>query len=154
MADQWWSWALSIIGATTFYLAGKKIWWTWYLGLFTQLLWLGYTLVTQQWGFLVGVALYTFVYSKNARDWTRDHFRPKPKKITLLKEDALASHLTTERVKEIDGMTFGTYVSYVDLNEKAAYQMLKGYSPTLTSYEFLQQIMIRRGHVVEFMGEA
>lgn len=54
MADQWWSWALSIIGATTFYLAGKKVWWTWYLGLFTQLLWLGYTLVTQQWGFLVG----------------------------------------------------------------------------------------------------
>jgi len=68
-----WSWGLSLLGATTFWLAGRKVWWTWYLGLATQVVWTAYSVATQQWGFLVGVALYTFVYAGNARRWTREH---------------------------------------------------------------------------------
>lgn len=75
MTSQLWSWALTLCGVSCFYLAGRKIWWAWYVGLLCQLLWLGYSLATQQWGFLVGVALYTAVYAKNAREWTANRHK-------------------------------------------------------------------------------
>lgn len=78
MAEQWWSWALTLVGVACFFLAGKKVWWAWYVGLGGQLLWLAYALISGQLGFLVGVFLYTFVYSKNAWEWTREHFYPLP----------------------------------------------------------------------------
>lgn len=68
-----WSWALTIVGVTCFFLAGKKVWWAWYVGILCQVLWLGYSLATQQWGFLVGVGLYSWVYAKNCIAWTREH---------------------------------------------------------------------------------
>jgi nicotinamide riboside transporter PnuC len=61
------------MGVTCFWLAGRKVWWAWYVGLVTQLVWLAYSLVTRQWGFLGGVVLYTIVYVKNARSWTLLH---------------------------------------------------------------------------------
>lgn len=67
-----WSWVLTLMGVTCFYLAGRKVWWAWYVGLVTQIVWLGYSVVTEQWGFLVGVALYSWVYTKNAIDWTSE----------------------------------------------------------------------------------
>lgn len=69
-----WSWLLTIVGVACFFLAGRKVWWAWYVGLAGQALWLAYSLITQQWGFLLGVALYTWVYTTNARRWTREHF--------------------------------------------------------------------------------
>lgn len=77
MADQWWSWALTLVGITCFFLAGRKVWWAWYVGLAGQLIWLLYALLTRQWGFLVGVVLYTIVYSNNAYRWTHDKFDPE-----------------------------------------------------------------------------
>lgn len=68
-----WSWALTAVGLTCFWLAGRKVWWAWYVGIAGQALWLAYSLITQQWGFLVGVAAYTVVYVKNATTWTREH---------------------------------------------------------------------------------
>ena len=44
--------------------------------LFLAALWLAYSLITQQWGFLAGVAAYSVVYTRNAIQWTRDR-RPK-----------------------------------------------------------------------------
>lgn len=73
----WWSWALTLMGVTCFWLAGRKVWWCWYVGLSTQVIWLAYSLVTQQWGFLVGVAVYSWVYVGNARRWTREHLEAK-----------------------------------------------------------------------------
>jgi nicotinamide riboside transporter PnuC len=70
-----WSWALTLVGVACFWLAGRKVWWAWYVGLAGQITWAAYSLVTQQWGFLVGVVLYTVVYSKNAYAWTRDRER-------------------------------------------------------------------------------
>lgn len=68
-----WSWLLTLTGVTCFFLAGRKVWWAWYVGLGAQVLWLAYSLITQQWGFLIGCALYGWVYTKNCIDWTREH---------------------------------------------------------------------------------
>ena len=76
MSEQWWSWVLTLVGVTCFFLAGRKVWWAWYVGLAGQITWLLYSLITEQWGFLVGVVLYTFVYTGNAWRWTREHFAP------------------------------------------------------------------------------
>lgn len=73
MTDQMWSWALTGAGLTCFWLAGRHVWWAWFVGLAAQALWLGYSLVTQQWGFLAGVVAYSIVYSKNAARWTAEH---------------------------------------------------------------------------------
>lgn len=68
-----WSWVLTLMGVSCFFLAGRKVWWAWYVGLATQVVWVAYSVVTQQWGFLAGCALYTFVYTKNAVAWTAEH---------------------------------------------------------------------------------
>lgn len=67
-----WSWVLGFVGVLGFILAGKKIWWSWYINLGNQILWLIYSLVTEQYGFLVATAVYTVVFTKNAIAWTRD----------------------------------------------------------------------------------
>lgn len=72
--DQYWSWILTAIGLAGFFLAGKKIWWAWYINILNQVVWVAYALVTDQLGFLVGAAAYTFVFVKNAYAWTREHF--------------------------------------------------------------------------------
>lgn len=71
--NQLWSWALTLTGVTTFVLAGRKTWWAWYVGLVAQGLWLAYSLITMQWGFLLGVVVYSIVYARNAYLWTREH---------------------------------------------------------------------------------
>ncbi|QWY80094.1 PnuC-like nicotinamide riboside transporter [Microbacterium phage StrawberryJamm] len=79
MNDLIWSWLLTIVGATCFYLAGglngRKVWWAWYIGLFAQVLWATYAFLDleHRMGFLVGVALYGFVYVRNCINWTREH---------------------------------------------------------------------------------
>lgn len=79
MADQIWSWALTIVGATCFYLAGglngRKVWWAWYIGLFAQVLWFTYAVfdLEHRAGFLAGVAIYGYVYVRNCVKWTREH---------------------------------------------------------------------------------
>ena len=76
MDNQLWSWALTLVGVLCFWLAGRKVWWAWYVGLAGQVTWLAYSLVTQQWGFLLGVVLYTVVYTRNAVRWTKEHRAP------------------------------------------------------------------------------
>lgn len=78
--DQLWSWALTFIGLTGFWLAGRKVWWCWYVNIANQVLWLSYSLITEQWGFLVGVGFYLFVFIKNAHSWTKEHFEAGPRR--------------------------------------------------------------------------
>jgi hypothetical protein len=47
--------------------------WAWYVNIANQAIWTVYALVTEQWGFLVGVAVYTWVFVGNAIRWTREH---------------------------------------------------------------------------------
>lgn len=73
MNDQLWGWALSLIGVYGFWLAGRKVWWCWYVNIANQIVWTAYATITEQWGFLVGVAVYSVVFSRNAVRWTREH---------------------------------------------------------------------------------
>lgn len=72
MNDQLWSWVLGFIGVAGFILAGKKIWWAWYVNIGCQFLWFAYAIVTQQWGFFLSSIVYLAVFSKNAYDWTKE----------------------------------------------------------------------------------
>lgn len=72
-------WLLTLVGITCFYLAGRKVWWAWYIGLAGQALWTVYALTTHQYGFLLGTLLYTIVYTRNAIAWTREHRTTRPK---------------------------------------------------------------------------
>jgi hypothetical protein len=107
MSGQLWSWILTAIGLAGFFLAGKKIWWAWYVNIANQAVWLAYSLITQQWGFLVGVVAYTIIFTKNAIAWTKD--RPE------------GTSSTDIRVGEVVSMSFGpdgmTVVSKVDDTE-------------------------------------
>lgn len=82
-----WSWVLTAVGLTCFFLAGRKVWWAWYVGIAGQALWLTYSLVTAQWGFLAGVVAYTAVYAKNAHSWTAEHRSSRRHSPTLSTEE-------------------------------------------------------------------
>lgn len=69
----YWDYILSISGVVGFILAGKKIWWAWYVNIASQFIWLAYAIVTDQYGFLIGTVIYFIVFIKNAYDWTREH---------------------------------------------------------------------------------
>jgi len=71
--NQIWSWVLSIVGLAGFFLAGKKVWWAWYVNIANQVLWTAYALIAEQWGFLVGTVFYFVVFTRNAYLWTKEH---------------------------------------------------------------------------------
>lgn len=72
MAPQWWSWALTLIGATGWWLAGRRLWQGWAVGLAVQFLWLAYALVTRQYGFILAALLYGSIALGNLRRWRRE----------------------------------------------------------------------------------
>lgn len=76
--SQLWSWALSVGGAGMFFMAGRKVWWCWYVGIALQAAWATYAITTAQWGFLVGCLLYTPVYLGNAILWTKQRKEGRP----------------------------------------------------------------------------
>lgn len=67
-----WSWVLTAVGVTGFILAGRKVWWAWYVNIGCQALWLAYAITTHQWGFIVASVVYTAVFTQNATRWTRE----------------------------------------------------------------------------------
>lgn len=69
---EWGPSTLSAIGVIGFFLAGRKIWWSWYINIACQILWVIFALSTQQLGFLLGAAVYVVVFTGNAYRWTRD----------------------------------------------------------------------------------
>ncbi len=77
MNVQTWSWILTAVGLTGIILAGRRIWWCWYINLACQGLWFTYALVTKQYGFVVSSIVYTIVFSNNAYKWTREHNEKK-----------------------------------------------------------------------------
>jgi hypothetical protein len=72
MNAQIWSWVLTFIGVSGFYLAGRKIWWAWYINIANQTIWAAYAVVTHQWGFLAGIPVYLLVFIPNAIRWTKE----------------------------------------------------------------------------------
>ena len=104
-----WDYILSLAGVAGFILAGKKIWWAWYINIAAQFIWLAYALVTKQYGFLIGTVIYFAVFIKNAYDWTKEHrkqmtlsnqlFEAKIEASNKAIELAKASILTPEQVR-------------------------------------------------------
>lgn len=77
MDNQIWSWILSAVGLVGFFFAGRKVWWAWYINIACQALWFIYAIVSEQYGFIVASLAYTFLFTKNAIAWTKEHFLPK-----------------------------------------------------------------------------
>jgi hypothetical protein len=69
----YWSWLLTIVGVTGFILAGRKIWYAWYVNIGCQGLWFTYAIVSHQYGFIAASIVYVVVFSKNAYEWTKEH---------------------------------------------------------------------------------
>lgn len=67
--NQWWSWGLTVLGVTGLVLAGKKIWWSWLIGLLAQVFWIAYALTTKQYGFVGSALVYGTTYAINAHKW-------------------------------------------------------------------------------------
>jgi len=65
----WWSWVLSAVGVVGLIFAGSKLKIGWAIGLFAQVLWIIYALVSHQWGFLVSAFAYGYVYARNWWKW-------------------------------------------------------------------------------------
>jgi hypothetical protein len=66
-----WSYALALVGIVGIYLAGKKNLWGWAVGVFAQILWIVFALITNQYGFIVSAVAYGFVYGKNFLVWRK-----------------------------------------------------------------------------------
>lgn len=75
---QLWSWIVTIVGLIGFIIAGRKVWWSWYVNLSAQALWVIYAIISSQPAFLVSAAVYTIVFGRNAYIWTRDRKRKSP----------------------------------------------------------------------------
>jgi hypothetical protein len=86
MNDQVLSWIVTVIGIGGFFLAGRKIWWCWYVNLICQVFWFMYAWVTNTPAFFVTAFFYTIIFSMNAYKWSKEHFgrsskgafKPKP----------------------------------------------------------------------------
>jgi hypothetical protein len=68
-----WSYVLGAVGLTGLWLSGRKIWWSWYVNLGAQALWLAYSIGTRQYGFLIATFGYIYVFGTNAVLWTREY---------------------------------------------------------------------------------
>ena len=65
----WWSWLLTAVGVSGLFLAGRRSWTGWAIGLSAQALWFAYAIATHQPGFLVSALAYGWVYLRNLRAW-------------------------------------------------------------------------------------
>lgn len=84
MTPWWWSVLLAVVGVAGLYIAGRKSWIGWAIGLTAQLLWVAYALVSGQWGFLLSAGAYGWVYATNWIRWRRDTSSdPAPPEVTL-----------------------------------------------------------------------
>lgn len=64
-----WSYLLTAVGVLGLFLAGRKSWTGWAVGLAAQSLWVAYALASHQYGFLLSAAAYGWVYARNLRAW-------------------------------------------------------------------------------------
>lgn len=65
----WWSVLLAAVGVGGLWLAGRRSWTGWAVGLAAQGLWVAYALASRQYGFLVSAVAYGSVYAVNLRRW-------------------------------------------------------------------------------------
>lgn len=67
-----WSYSLAAVGILGIWLAGRKSLWGWAVGFGAQALWIGYALVTEQYGFIVSAGAYAAIYGRNWWKWRQE----------------------------------------------------------------------------------
>lgn len=67
-----WSIALSVIGITGIFIAGKKNMWGWFIGFGAQFLWIIFAVTTKQYGFILSALAYAWVYGWNWTKWRKE----------------------------------------------------------------------------------
>lgn len=72
MTELIWSFSLAALGILGLYLAGKKNAWGWALGFAVQFPWAVYSILTEQYGFLISCFAYGWVYAKNFILWNKE----------------------------------------------------------------------------------
>ena len=80
------SWVVGVVGITGFLLAGRKVWWAWYVNIVCQAIWIAYAIASNQPAFFFTAIFYTGVFSVNAYRWTKERNRygtVKPKRVTV-----------------------------------------------------------------------
>lgn len=75
------SWVVTIVGCVGFILAGKQIWWAWYVNIANQIAWVVFALVSGYEAFLLGTVFYLIVFVRNAYLWTKRHMDADPKRM-------------------------------------------------------------------------
>lgn len=65
------SWILAVVGVLGIYFVGRKDSWGWFVLLFNEILWIGYAVVTQQYGFIVSAIAYAIVYIRSYVHWSK-----------------------------------------------------------------------------------
>ncbi len=68
---QYMTWFMSAVTITSVWLTGNKDVRGWYLGLFSQSLWVIYIIVTHTWGFIPTTAFLAVIQFRNALKWRR-----------------------------------------------------------------------------------
>ena len=64
-----WSVPLATMGLVGQYLAGRRSWWGWVVGLFDEALWIAYAIGTRQWMFAGSALVYSWIYMRNLCAW-------------------------------------------------------------------------------------
>jgi hypothetical protein len=71
------SWVVTIVGLAAFLLAGRKVWWSWYINIACQIFWYLYAWVSDTPAFFISATVYSVVFTINAIKWTKDYFSHK-----------------------------------------------------------------------------
>lgn len=77
MNEQILSWIVAAVGLSGFFLAGRKVWWCWYVNIACQIFWFLYAWVSETPAFFFTALFYTVVFTINAYKWTKEHFERK-----------------------------------------------------------------------------
>lgn len=66
------SYVLSALSLISLWFMGNKSVWGIIVGLLTQILWIIYALMLEQYGLLIGVVAYTVIHVRNLLKWTKE----------------------------------------------------------------------------------
>lgn len=72
MSTNAFSYVLSALSLISLWLMGNKSVWGIIVGLLTQILWIIYALMLEQYGLLIGVVAYTVIHVRNLLKWTKE----------------------------------------------------------------------------------
>lgn len=72
MSTNAFSYVLSALSLISLWLMGNKSVWGIIVGLLTQILWIIYALLLEQYGLLIGVVAYTVIHVRNLLKWTKE----------------------------------------------------------------------------------